>query len=265
MNPFTYAAIAAGPLGGPALYGGGKALGMDGSGQPVRTYAPNADNYAFGGSSAARDDWRRFFNQQTDQAAAERAGVVGQQQQARGEQADLVQAYRDVESGKAPSLARMQLAEGQQAAAQRGAALAASARGGGGNILQAQRYAQEQAALGAAQTSADQAKLRTVEIAQARDARGQLASGMRGQDLQAQQMADQRYRDALGSRVGLEQTNLASMQAYDAAQRGEYDRANDLVIQQQTANRDRAAKIYDSTLTTGGKVGMGALGMGGGK
>lgn len=154
----------------------------------------------------------------------------------------------------------MQLAEAQQTEAQRGAALAASVRGGGGNQLMAQQMAQEQAALGASRASAEQAKVRQSEIENARAARGELASGMRGADMAGLTLQEQAAQNALGARMDMEETQLSSYQKYDAAQRGELDRADDMNNEKAQRSKDRWMRLGGSLLDVSGKTGVGALG-----
>jgi hypothetical protein len=246
--------IALGVAGAAAsIYGASK------SGGTVRTPMPNNENYKFGGSNEAREAWRNGLAER-DAAALGQADQWGAQgAQAREQQARLMGEYQDVAAGKGPSIAQMQLRQGQQEAAGRAAQMAANTRGGGGNILTAQRMAQSQGAEQAAAVNAQAAQLRAGEIERARDAQVGLASGMRTGDMSAQSLYEQRAAGALGARMDLEQTDLNARMGYDAAQRGELNRTNDLQVQQAQKNKDRWMQFGGSLIgaagSTAGKVG----------
>jgi len=93
------------------------------------------------------------------------------QQSLQGGQGGLMaaqQAYRQAAAGNAPSVAQVQLQQGQQNAALQANQMAASARGGAGAGIMAQRQAMTQQAMGAQNANAQAAHLRAEEMAQAR-------------------------------------------------------------------------------------------------
>lgn len=113
---------------------------------------------------------------------ARRATIqTGLSGQARTGQQALAQGYRDQISGAAPSVAQMQLQQGQESAARNAMAMAAS----NPNVspAQAQRLAQQSMEATGLATNQQAAQLRAQETAQAQQALGGLLSGMRGQDI----------------------------------------------------------------------------------
>ena len=201
------------------------------------------------------------------------------QQQARGDQMALGQQYQDVISGKAPSLAEMQMRQGQDDAAQSALNLAASARGGG--ALLAQQQAINANALGQQRVGQDAAMLRAQETSQARDAYGNLLNNVRGADLGSMgQRADMAQAQA-GSRVAQRGQNDAMGAQYrgmrDSLQESQRD-ANISVWQgnqsaqtavqtgsQQAAAADRASNRAALAGVVGAGLGAGASMYTGGK
>jgi hypothetical protein len=138
------------------------------------------------------DDSADYYQSRPDTQAdyGQANADYAQQQQARDMQLALGSQYQGVIDGTAPSLAQMQLQRGQEDTNQAALNMAASARGGGGML--AQQQAMAGAALGGQRVSADAAMLRAQEVGQARDAYGNLLSGIRGGDMQSRgQSADQ--------------------------------------------------------------------------
>jgi hypothetical protein len=149
---------------------------------------------AYDGRAAPSLDWG-MANQDRQLALA-----------ARGYQDQAAQSYLDVLSGKAPSLAQMQLDQGRVAANASAGQLAASARGGPGNLLLAQQQAQRQGAANNLAANAAAAQLRAREMDLARQ--GLLGAGtqMRGQDLDMRGQSQQQVK--MGADVQLAQTGL---------------------------------------------------------
>jgi hypothetical protein len=125
------------------------------------------------------------------QLGAERErGAFGQQQEARGQIQDVAAMLRARAMGEAPSAAELQMQEAlrrQQASAQ---AMAAGA--GGVSPALAQRLAQRQMTQAGLETSAQAAALRAQEQAGAEQALAGVLGGVRAQDIQLQQMGQER-------------------------------------------------------------------------
>lgn len=148
--------------------------------------------------------------------------------QSRDVQGEAIQSYRDVLSGKAPSLAQAQLQQGLATAQAQAAQQAASTRGGGGNAMLAQAQAQRTGAGMALATGSQAAQLRAQEMNLARQGLLQGGTQMRGQDLDmrgqsqgqtqmtAQNEAQQRQLNDAMSR-SLEQGRLAALAGQQGA------------------------------------------------
>lgn len=196
--------------------------------------------------------------------------------QARGYQDQAAQSYLDVLSGKAPSLAQLQMQQGLTAANAQAAQQAAMARGGPGNLLLAQQGAQRTGAANALAANAAAAQLRARELDLARQ--GVLAAGsqMRGQDLDMRGQSQGQVK--IGADVQLAQTGLndamqrqleqgrlsalggqqAGQLAYAGAKYGSGAAAQqqNQAIAQQNAERDR--QMVGGIMQTGGQLaGMG--------
>ena len=131
---------------------------------------------------------------QADAAMGASWGARSQQADDRNLMLGLNQRYDDVLSGKAPSVAELQMQQGLDHANQSAMGLAASTRGGGANALMAMRQAGMQQQANSLGNVRDAAMLRAKEQEMARAGQGGLlgqmsnASGqMRGQDFQAAQ------------------------------------------------------------------------------
>jgi hypothetical protein len=139
----------------------------------------------------------------SDAQAANAMAARGQQQQALGLLSGAAQ-------GTAPSVAQQQLQQGMDAGLRQQAAMAASARGGGGGQLMAQRDAAMQGAQLQQQTAGNAAMLRAQEMAQARGQFADMTSGIRAGDQSSQQLAMQQAQ----AQAGLtQQAMLANQQA----------------------------------------------------
>jgi len=138
-----------------------------------------------------------------------------QGQAARGLQLDAYGQYADVLSGKAPSLAELQMRQGlsdTQMAAQN---MAVSARGGGGNQLLAMREAQRQGALGAQRVNAESAMLRAREMEMARSGLIGAASQIRNQDFQVRNQDLQSRGMSFDQQQGMADAYYRNRQAND--------------------------------------------------
>lgn len=178
-----------------------------------------ADRGYYGRATDTAEDARRV-NQQTAQSAGNAAYWQGQNAAgARGEQTSALGLLRRAAEGTAPSRAEMfgrqqmdQAASGQQS-------LAASARGPAALAM-----AQQQAAGNTARAQTDitnsSMQMRADEMARARGEYMQGATGIRGQDMGAQQMeygrqaqADAAQRGWAGQGLGIEQQQIGKDQA----------------------------------------------------
>lgn len=201
------------------------------------------------------------------------------QQQARGDQMALGQQYQDVISGKAPSLAEMQMRQGQDDAAKSALNLAASARGGG--ALLAQQQAINANALGQQRVGQDAAMLRAQETSQARDAYGNLLNNVRGADLgsmgqradMANSQADSRVQqrgmnDAMGMGYRGAADNMRNAQTDRNLSLGQSNQSMYTAMAtgaQQAAASTRAAYIGAGAGLVGGGLGAAASIYGAGK
>ena len=201
-----------------------------------------------------------------------------QQQQARDMQLALGSQYQGVIDGTAPSLAQMQLQRGQEDTNQAAINMAASARGGGGML--AQQQAMAGAALGGQRVSADAAMLRAQEVGQARDAYGNLLSGIRGGDMQSRgQSADQaqaqagiqlqseqqRYGQAFGYRQSADAVRSDQRDANIGIQQGNQSAATAVQTGQMQANQAERASRRAAVAGAVGSVFGGAAMAAGGK
>jgi hypothetical protein len=209
--------------------------------------------------------------------------------QVRGQQQALADHYKAVMEGKAgQSLAQQQLRAGQARAAAEGAQIAASSRGGAGNLVLAQRAAQRQAALGGLAVSRDASMLRAQEQAQAREAYAGMLSGMRGQDAQSRGMSQQQVLGGAG--IEMQQRGLnaqermgyvnaasnasvaaahgdqAGRMAQDEAARESYEWATGRAQEADERQRERSNRFFGSLFGMGGQMmTQGAMGGGGDK
>lgn len=164
--------------------------------------APAQQTYWGGSAGTQADTQARLLAQ--DQAAlgmADQNAIQGNQ--ARGMQLDAYGRWQQMADGQGPSVARQMAREGGDAAARAAQAQAASARGGGGNQLAAQRFAMQTGA--EAQTRANQqaATLGQQEQLAAMGQLGQMAGDIRGGDAQARAMSEARAGDRSGSYMGM--------------------------------------------------------------
>ncbi len=133
--------------------------------------------------------WANQAAPTTDFSGGDR--YMGMGDQARGSQMDALGMQRSAAMGLTPSVAEMQQRQGIDAAMAGQASLAASARGASG-LAQAGYNAAGNASQLQSQGAYQGSMLRAGEMANARNAYMQGASGMRGQDYQGAGMMDQR-------------------------------------------------------------------------
>lgn len=273
---------AAGAVGGALIGGITGYLSSSKGGGVGGKYAVNAGSgyHQYGGQDIGPDgvagaERRADYYNKLGSHYAQRDGIQADYSQANADYANqmaLGQQYRDVIEGKAPSLAQMQLQRGQEDTNQAAMNMAASARGGGG--LLAQQQAMQGAALGNQRVNMDAGMLRAQETAQARDAYGNLLSGMRGQSAeQAQAQA------GFGLQSRAQNDALAMGYRSEADARLEGQRDANISIEQgnqsaataratgaaQAAAAQRAAYAGAAAGIVGAGLGAGASAYGGGE
>lgn len=177
------------------------------------------------------------------QAADQRQGVqmnLDNYNQARGQSQNALGLAQAAAEGNAPSVAAMQMRQGLDQANNQAAGLAASARGGGGNLALASRAALQQQGTNAMQGVQNAAMLRANEMAQARQQYMQGAQQMQQTDLaqsgqqaaldaQQRQMNDarnQQYEQGLQRIYGAQQQGMSGYQQQQAANRYQIEAAN---------------------------------------
>lgn len=173
-------------------------------------------------------------------ANADRQRTLGD----RARQAEAYQLSLAAAQGQTPSVAEMQMLRGQELAAQQGANLAASARGGGGASLYAQQMAQQQAAMGSAAATRDAGILRAQEMAQARGEVGGMANSMRQAGQGDRQMSEQRAiaeaQARLANRSANDERSMGLLQAQQADRRAK--------AEYEAGNWDRTAAQYNAAM-----------------
>lgn len=198
-------------------------------------------------------------------AADARQGVqmnLDNYNQSRGETQGALGLARGAAEGNAPSVAQMQLRQGLDQSQAQAAGLAASARGGGGNLALASRAAQMQQGQNSMAANQQAAMLRANEMAQARQQYMQGAQGLQQVDLSqsgqqaaldAQQRGlndarNQAYEGGLQRIYGAQQAGQSGYQQQSAANR----------YQIESANRGYADKRFsDQQAANSGAVQMG--------
>lgn len=221
------------------------------------------DSYTWGKlgkNSMARKEYDKRAAMEAD-ALARGDASYDQSQQARDEQRRVLGEYREMASGKGPSLGREQLWSGLGQSQAQATQTAASARGGGANALLANRAAQQQGAQMALQTNQQAAEIRAKEQLSAMEAQAGIASNMRagdlstrGQDLgQANAQMDAQFRVADSTLKGKMAAAGAHQQAaqFDADQQFKADESYRQRRQQFAAGILRGAASGGMSLATG--------------
>lgn len=234
----------------------------------IDTQTPDASKYGY-----ADDAYKQRLQQGQAAADARQAPYLDwtQAQAARAQQQALANQYEAQIQGKTPSLAEQQLRAGQAANTAQASALAAGARGGGGNAILAQRQAQQQAALGGLAVNRDAGMQRVQEQQAAMANQSALLGQMRGADqgqvqlgaasqLHQTQLNDQRNAAYLG----------AEQHYYDQGQKGgiAYDQSRTGIAQStdqfnaglaEEAKKRQAGTIDKAFGGLGGVFGLAAL------
>lgn len=210
------------------------------------SYIINPDAYQYGGKQGTAEIEQERYASLRDAAAAEKAkyaqqyqGGIDQSGQSREQQLQGLNYLKGIAEGTGPSAAMGQMAQGLSQARNQQASIAASARGGGGNLAAAQAAGANAAGQIGLQGIQSASALRSQEQLGAIGQYGQLAGQMRegdfdvarlgaGQQLAAgqQQMTWDQYRQAVmaqqsGYQQAAEQQNLAregAIRGWDVAQ-----------------------------------------------
>lgn len=181
---------------------------------------------------------------------------------ARGLQASAYDRYQQQAEGRGPSLAAKLAEQSANRMAAVQAQSAASARGGGGNQLLAQRMAMQQGAVVGQQGAAQASQMRMQEQMEGMRGMADMSTRMREGDLAARGMSEQRAAGSLGARMGMEgtiyeggvRTALAEQQSTQAAQM-----AN---IERRQREKDRWFQMGGQLLGMGGQMGSAMAGKG---
>jgi hypothetical protein len=250
--------------------------GLGPDGKPKQGNDPNAPNYdphandliddqtgathpQIGGYIGGANDLSQQLSAKAAGAANRPGQVIDASQtgQDRGYGLDALAMQRDAAYGTGQSLAQQALMQGSQAAQNGQTAMAASARGGGGNIALAQRQAASGNLAMQSQAANQSQILRANEMAQARGDYANQAGAMQSADqlgafqqaqLNAQQNAEN-DQTAYGYEGLANQNQLAQLQADTGAFTGQ----NTTFQQQQAINNDRQNRLISGTMgaTTG--------------
>lgn len=248
MLPLMMAAGAG--LAGAGLIGA-YASGAMNSTSHVQAPQTNKGSYVWGGDKNALPQETKRLTGFEDQSRA-------LAQSARGDQAALATRYADMEAGRGPSLAREQLREGANTAANNASNLAASVRGGGGNQLLAMRDAQNAGVQASAAANESAAQVRAQEQLGAMQAQAALYQGMRAADQQA-------YQNDMAARYGLEGQQLDANMQEDKLRMGAEQWAAQTNVGIDEANKQRKAALWGGLTNAGASMAtMGMAGGGGG-
>jgi hypothetical protein len=267
-------------VGGAMVAGGAIGTGVSGALSKTDSHQdpdPYRKDYWYGGSRSAQDAYNAMVQQQAmaaDQRAAPQLDYT-QAQQARGLMAQSAQSYQDVLSGKTASVAELQRQQGQMQAAAQGYQQAASARGGGGNAILAQRQAQQQAASASLGGNRDAAMLRAQEQDAARGGLANVGNQLRAGDMAQQgQMADVSQRQMglndsrnatyRGAQAHAFDQQLGAGMAYDKQRIQSEQWAAEQNDKLTEAAKERKAAFFGSIMNMGGSI-MGKGAGGGGK
>lgn len=235
------------------------------AGAPGRTMGSALDSFIGEGASVQTEKGTftdmpgqlAGFQSKSDAAAARQRDIsamgAGRQEQVRQDQLALNQALQARMAGKTPSVAEMQMRQGQDAAMQQALAMRASARGV--NAAVAQQQAADQMAALSQQAVGQTAQMRAQEQMQAEQALGSQLAGMRGQDLSQEQLS-------LQTQLQQQQMNDALVMKYlDAGltmQQAQLQAQVDLEkarVEQENVKRGQRAGMVGGLMEAGAKAG----------
>lgn len=191
-----------------------------------------------------------FKNRETVKAdLGDYTGRMGAYDQTSGAADEAIGLTRDAAMGKAPSAAELMMRQGQDQANMAAAGLAASARGGGGNLALAAREAQRQQMMGNQSATNQAGIVRAQEMAQARQAFDQAAMSRRAQALQAAGMsADVAFKVAQQEQMSRNANDAARLQTEGLVQQTGEGAAN-RGTQMQTGNTAAASASRGQDIT----------------
>ena len=258
--------IAGAAAAGAGLLGGAMSGAM-GTGDHVDPYAVNQGAYTYGGSVEEQELERRrlrALQQGAELRSAQQAdysGLAGVNDRL----AFLAGEYEAAIRGQRPSVAELQLQQAQDANASQALNLAASARGGVGAQMAAQRQAQQQNALAQQRTNQQAAQLRADEQARARGEASALYTQQAGETMQQQefntrmraeqtQMNDARSNALLGYQQQQQRDIMAGTMAAEDARRQAYQDATRTNVEIDEAGRKRKQAFWGGLLGGGGSA-----------
>ncbi|MBK9073235.1 MAG: hypothetical protein IPL79_19880 [Myxococcales bacterium] len=179
-------------------------------GKKKKNIAPTPRERAYMGGNALAE--QRYLSelgggeyaafQAAEEAQRQANEARGLENQVFGEFGALDQQYADLAAGRGPSVGRQMAMQGADVAQQQANQMAASARGGGGNQLLAQRMAQQTGAQAQQQASAEAARIGAQEQLAAMGARAGIAgqrAGLAGQ-MRSGDYQGRAYDEARGGR-----------------------------------------------------------------
>lgn len=247
------------------VYGGG---GPNGAG-PAPMPPPPPPDKSYGGQQApfiGPDGYdngpSNEFSNAADQKYADGRQAPptywGQANSDYGLQKTDAQSYQDVLSGKAPSLADIQMQRGLNTSAQNANDLAASSRGGGGNLLMSQLQAQRQNATASQDAISQGAMLRAGEQAQARQGLAGLSTNMRQGSQQQAQFGTQMDMQQRGLNDARYQNDAQNIQA-SLNERGNFDLGAQSNATAQAQQQHNTSQDQTNNVLTGVKIGLGAV------
>lgn len=170
---------------------------------PPKVNAAKAAPTYFGGNADYQANLQSQLGQQDQQALMMADRERGMGMQARGLQQDVYGNYARMAQGEGPSVARQMAQQGANVAQQQANQTAASARGGGGNQLLAQRNAQRVGASAQMTASGQAAQLGQQEQLAAMAAMGETAGQMRAGDTQARGLSEGRAQSRNAALMGM--------------------------------------------------------------
>lgn len=264
--------IAGAAAAGAGLIGGAMSGAM-GTADKVDPYQVDQRAYTWGGSVEEQDIERRrllALQRAADNRTAEQADYSGLAGVNAGREF-LSSEYQAAVRGERPSVAELQLRQAQDANSAQALNLAASARGGVGAQMAAQRQAQQQNALAQQRTNAQAAQVRAEEQARARGELSVLYAQQAGETMQQQEFntrmrADQRQANDARSNalIGYQQQQqrdiMAGTMAAEDARMQAYQDATKTNVDIDEAGRRRKQAFWGGLVGGGGS----ALAMGAG-
>jgi len=173
---------------------------------------------------------------------------------ARGLQLSAYDRYRQQYEGGGPSLAARMAEQSAARMAEVQGQAAASARGGGGNQLLAQRLAMQQGAQVGQQGAALAAQMRMQEQLEGARGMADMSTRVREGDFTARGMSEKRASDSLGALMGMEGAILQADTQRNLATSGSAQAAMMANIDAQRREKDRWFQMAGGLLGAGGQI-----------